>query len=128
MNEQDLKITNIDFRKPQLTDLNAIINIYKKQNKQTDTSKLTTHFGLPLIIATKNNEIISYAAASINELEQIKLNLYFAKHADNLLIGTKLEEQAERTLHSTYKNIGKDYNGLKKSINQLVVWLNKCSV
>lgn len=128
MNKQDPKTMNIKFRKVYLSDLNAIKSIYKKWSKEPATEKLTAHFGLPLSIATENNKIIGFASASVNELDEIKLNAHGENVSDDLYIEKGLEKQAEIVLSATFKNITEDQSQLKNSINQLVDWLNKCAV
>lgn len=123
MNIEELNTTNIEFRKVYLSDLNAVLRIYKKEDK-----KLTAHFGLPLSVATENNEIIGFASASLNELNEMQLNAHCIKVSADSAIINRLKEQAKNVLHSTFENIENDRSQLKISIQQLVGWLNKCSV
>lgn len=116
------------FRKVYLSDLSSLIKIYKKTNRTMADQQLTVHFGLPLSVATSDNEIIGFASAAINESDEMKLSSYGVKVLEDPYIGNRLEEQAESILHSTFENMGEDYSPLKHSINQLVGWLNKCSV
>ncbi|WEK21014.1 MAG: hypothetical protein P0Y49_07660 [Candidatus Pedobacter colombiensis] len=124
MNRQDHKTKDIEFRKVYLSDLNAVVTLY--QSSQITATKLTTDFGLPLSIASQGNEIIGFGFASINKLGEVTLNSRCIKLADDLGIGNTLEEQAKKTLHSTFEDIRGDHTKLKHSIQKLVDWLNNC--
>lgn len=127
MKDQDPKITNIKFQKVYLSDLNAVIRIYQKMSKEPVTKQLTGHFGFPLSIAIDNNEVIGFAFASVNEMEQVVLNSHYIKEIDDLSIINKLEAKAESVLYATFEHLKEDHTPLKNSIQQLVEWLNICA-
>jgi hypothetical protein len=118
-----MKTRNVEFRKVYLSDLNAVMRLYQL-SQQTGT-KLTADFGLPLSIASDGNEVIGYGFAAINQLGEVTLNSH-CKVVEDLSIGHTLEEQAKKTLHSTFENVGEDNAKFKHSVLRLVDWLNNC--
>lgn len=126
MNEREARITNIEFRKVYLSDLNSIINIYRKTDHIAVTKPLTIHFGLPLSVAVQQDEIIGFAAAVLDEHGQTKLNSYGINVLGDQSIGSELEEQAANILQATFEHIREDHSPLEHAIYQLTGWLNKC--
>ena len=123
MNELNHKTRGVEFRKVYLSDLNAVMRLY--QLSQRTTTKLTADFGLPLSIASDGNEIIGYGFAAINQLGEVTLKSHI-KGVEELSMGCTLEEQAKKTLHSTFENAEEDHTKLKHAIQRLVDWLNNC--
>ncbi|TCC88467.1 hypothetical protein FBD94_17720 [Pedobacter hiemivivus] len=123
MNEQSHKTRGVEFRKVYLSDLSAVMRLH--QLSQGSITKLTADFGLPLSIAINGNEIIGYGFAAINQLGEVTLNSH-CKVVEDLSIGYTLEEQAKKTLHSTFENVGEDNAKFKSSVLRLVDWLNNC--
>lgn len=128
MNEQDPETTNTEFRKVQLSDLDAVINIYQSITKTLAADKTIVNFGLPLNVAIQNNELVGFAAAWIDETDKVKLRSYFTETFDHSAIESRLEEQAKSILYATFENIEEDHSSLKDSIDQLTGWLNNYSV
>lgn len=131
MKEQNHKNKQLEFRKVYLSDMRSVINIYQKTNqnsshhdqtKQDKTIRLTTDFGLPLSVASNENEVVGFAAVHINQLGEIIWN----SSSDDLNIEHELIEQAKRTLYDTFENVQEDHSKLKISIEKLVDWLNTC--
>lgn len=123
MNEQNHKTRGVEFRKVYLSDLNAVIRLY--QSSQGSVTKLTADFGLPLSIASNGNEILGFGFAAIDQTGVVKLNSY-CKGIEDSSVGDILEEQAKKTLHSTFENTGENNAKLKEAIQRLVDWLNNC--
>ncbi|WP_316823116.1 hypothetical protein [Pedobacter gandavensis] len=128
MKEQETNYSQIQFRKVYLSDLNALIRLYKNQgqNQQPTVHQLTENFGLPLSIALNGEEIIGFAFASINQLDELMLSTHTLSVAD-AFIDQKLKSQAEVTLHTTFTGLKQDHTPLKIAIEQLVSWLNTCA-
>ncbi|WP_316838610.1 hypothetical protein [Pedobacter gandavensis] len=128
MKEQDPKCNHIEFRKVYLSDLNALIRLYKNQgqNQQSAVHQLTANFGLPLSVALNNKEVIGFAFASFNELDELMLSTHTLSSRD-AFIDQKLKAEAEITLHTTFTGLKQDHTPLKIAIEQLVSWLNTCS-
>ncbi|MNK20194.1 hypothetical protein D3C87_384290 [compost metagenome] len=123
MKEQNHKTNGIEFRKVYLSDLGAVMRLY--QLSQQNTAKLTADFGLPLSVASNGNEIVGYGFAAVNQLGEVTVKSHF-KGAEDLSMGCTLEEQAKKTLHSTFENAEEDHAKLKHVIQRLVDWLNNC--
>lgn len=126
MNEREHIMTDIEFRKVYLSDLNSLINIYRKTNPAQPTKPLTIHFGLPLNVAVQQREIIGFAAAAINEKGETEVLAYSLNPFEQSDIGSRLEKQAENILHETFENVTDEKKTLKNAIGQLVGWLNQC--
>ncbi|SHE52115.1 hypothetical protein [Pedobacter caeni] len=131
MKEQNDKNKQLEFRKVYLSDMRSVINMYQKTNqdssthdqtKKDKTIRLTTDFGLPLSVASKENEVVGFAAVHINASGE----LIWDSSADDLNIEHQLIEQAKITLYDTFENVQKDHSKLKISIEKLVDWLNTC--
>jgi len=119
------KISNeTNYRKVYLSDLRKVMNIY--QENRTDIEKLTEQFGLPLAIAESSNELIGYAAAKLNELEEVEFASYYKNGVSQSEIQPFLEQQARNTFNSTFNNGPEAGKMLKQSSQKLVKWLNKC--
>lgn len=127
MKAQDPKNTNIEFRKVYLSDLNVVIRIHQKMTNEPLTNQLTGDFGFPLSIAIDKNEVVGFAFASINELDEVVLNSHFVKEFDDVSIVNKLEGKAASILHSTFEQLKEDRMPLKNAIQQLIGWLNICA-
>jgi hypothetical protein len=134
MNRPEKISHETNYRKVYLSDLRNILNIY--HDNRTDTppekhqfqvEKLTEQFGLPLAIAESNNELIGFAAARLNELEEIEFAAYYKNGVSQSEIQPFLEQQARTTFNSTFNNGPEAGKKLKQSSQRLVEWLNKCS-
>jgi len=135
MNKQNYRSANLEFRKVYLSDMRSVINLYQKTNKtsifneqlpQNQVIKLTTDFGLPLSIVSEDKEVIGFAFATINELDEVVLNSRGVQQAEPSAIGDELIAEAKRTLYATFGDLQDDNTKLKNSIYKLVDWLNTC--
>lgn len=135
MNKQNYRSANLEFRKVYLSDMRSVINLYQKTNKtsifneqlpQNQVIKLTTDFGLPLSIVSEDKEVIGFAFATINELDEVVLNSRGVQQADPPAIEDELIAEAKRTLYATFGDLQDDNTKLKNSIYKLVDWLNTC--
>ena len=129
------KISNgTNYRKVYLSDLREVMNIY--HDNKTDASpekhefqvkKLTEQFGLPLSVAESSNELIGFASAKLNDLEEVEIAFYYKNGVSQSEIQPFLEQQAKSTFNSTFNSGPEAGKKLKQSSQRLVEWLNKCS-
>lgn len=126
MKDLDPTTPNIQFRKVYLSDLNVLVRISQQYSKAPIGKPLTSHFGFPLSIAIALDEVIGFAFASINEMDEVILNAHCLKGED-AIIGARLKLEAEGVLEATFADIKTNRSPLKNSIEQLVDWLNICS-
>jgi|GEM_PF-3518770 len=128
------KISNdTNYRKVYLSDLSAVLDIYKGTQTQTLDGehpalieKLTTQFGLPLAIAECGNELIGFTSAKMNDLEEIEFTSYYKYGIGQTQIQPNLEQMAINTFNSTFNNGTGAGKKLKYAAQRLAEWLNKC--
>lgn len=110
-----------NYRKVYLSDLRAVLNIYQEKGE-----KLTTHFGLPLAIAEHSNDVIGFASAKLNELEEVEFAFYYKNDVGHSEIQPMLEKWTRSTFNTTFAHSPEGGQKLKQASQRLTEWLNKC--
>lgn len=121
------------YRKVYLSDLSAVLEIYKRSQKNTvneeypfQLEKLTAQFGLPIAIAECGDELIGFTSVKTNGPEEIQFTSYYKNGADQSEIHPDLEQLARNTFHSTFNNGPGAGKRLMDASHRLINWLNKC--
>ncbi len=117
----------IEFGNVYISELSKVVNIYKNattKNSPENNNKLSSHFGLPLIIAINDNQPIGFASATLSLSGEIEMNCFFSENVDETEVENQLKEKAFRNFYRTYDNSETGKQQLKASIDRLVYWLN----
>lgn len=124
----DLAIISSDtnYRKVYLSDLKQVLNIYKHNEIHQVPDQLTAQFGLPLVIAELNNELIGFASAKMNDLKEVEFISYYRDGVSQTEIQPTLEKLARNMFKSTFNNLPKPEKKLEYAAQRLTEWLNKC--
>lgn len=119
--------SQIQFDNVYISELSKVVNIYKNATAHISSdksNKLSSHFGLPLIIAANNNQLIGFASATLNLSGEVEMNCFFSEETNEADIENQLKEKAYRNFYRTYDNSETGKKHLKASIERLVYWLN----
>lgn len=124
--------TNILFDQVNLSSLKSVVNIY--QNKRNDNDydgqkmlPFTNHFGLPLSIASFENQIIGYAFVKFNKDGETEINSYWKKEFYSIEAEHDLKFHAKKTFDSTFKEQETRAIKIQNATDRLLNWLNNCN-
>lgn len=127
MNGFTKKTDEVTYRKVYLSDLKAVLDIYQETKSNDPSEKLTMQFGLPLAIAEHSNELIGFASAQCNELEEVEITSYYKNGIGQSNTQPFLEELAKSTVNSSFDIGPQAVKKIKNATERLVRWLNHCS-
>lgn len=85
----------IQFNNVYISELSHVVSIYKNATTKisSENSKLSSHFGLPLIIAVNDNQLIGFAPATLDLSDEIEMNCFFSEESAETEIGNQLKEK-----------------------------------
>lgn len=124
MQTQEHTTIAVDFRSVYLSDLNKLVKIYKKIDKQPTSCFIEPSFGLPLIVATQHNEIIGFSSVSINALGTLEIQTYWQSAVAYADMEQSCLHQAKKAFKATFGDLENNNNRLTYAINRLLIWLN----
>ncbi|NIF07749.1 hypothetical protein F3J23_20180 [Chryseobacterium sp. Tr-659] len=110
----------LQYTEAYISDMGVLKNIFQQiQNCR----KINQNFGLPFLLAKKDNEIIAFASLVMNEKKEISFKIYDKKG---------MPDTEKRSFISRIENYFKKNNTpnfrdpeqLKMSISRMVSWLN----
>lgn len=117
----------IQFGNVYISELSKVVNIYKNATTNISTqnnNKLSSHFGLPLIIAMNEDQLIGFASATLGLSGEIEMNCFFSEESGETEVENQMKEKAYRNFYRTYDNSETGKQQLKASVDRLVYWLN----
>ncbi len=117
----------IQFGNVYISELSKVVSIYKNAMTKIspeNNNKLSSHFGLPLMIAINDNQPIGFASATLSVSGEIEMNCFFSEETAEAEVENQLKEKAYRNFYRTYDNSETGKQQLKASIDRLVYWLN----
>lgn len=116
----------IQFDNVYISELSQVVSIYKNATIKisSENNKLSSHFGLPLMIAMNEDQLIGFASATLDLSGEIEMNCFFSEAPGETEIENQLKEKAYRNFYRTYDNSETGKQLLKASIDRLVYWLN----
>jgi len=124
----------IKYRQVNLSDLQAIKSIYRKIHDRSINGEDNLHqhtallladrFGLPLMLADCDKEIVGFASVVINKSAEIEINSFMKNGFEVDCIARSLQANAQKSFRATFLNNKTDNLKLKAHIDSFVEWLN----
>ncbi|MEG0928270.1 MULTISPECIES: hypothetical protein [Chryseobacterium] len=111
---------SLQYAEVYISDMLALKDIFLQS---LDSQKISPDFGIPFLLAKKENKIASFASLILNESGEIGFKIFDKKD---------IKESEKRNFMIRVENYFKenktpnfrDSNQLKSSINEMISWLN----
>ncbi|MNS39745.1 hypothetical protein D3C72_720370 [compost metagenome] len=106
-----------------LSGLRSLIDIYRKQGTGT---VLNAGFGLPLVQACRDTEVLGFSSVSISEEGSLVIRYFGNTGFDSDAIREELEQRGRQELEHTLGKV-QDAAAMQAQIKKLIDWLNNCN-
>lgn len=113
----------VNYSPVYLSGLRPLMDIYRKH--YTDTT-LNTGFGLPLIQASRGNEVLGFSSVSISEEGTLVIRYFGIAGFDSIPIREELEQRGRQELQHSFGKVH-DVETMRAQIVKLIGWLNNCN-
>lgn len=123
------KTANIQFDSINISCLKSVVNIYQSKVKDSENkfAKSSSHFGLPLSIASFDNRVIGYAFVSINKAGKPEINSYWEQEFYSVEVEQDLKFHAQNTFFTAFTDPETRTNKIQNAAEKLFNWLNVCN-
>lgn len=125
------KENSLSVRKVNISDMQAIVSLYNKDQSKKDNSILTEDFGLPIGLIEHDSGIIGYSFIRINERKEQEVHLFISnnfKHTQAHEILIQFTTSSHHYCISKDKINSFDSFQISKAIKKLIHWLNLCDL
>jgi hypothetical protein len=123
------KKSPVQFDPIYITSLKSVVNIYQSKiyDNKSYSSQIAKDFGLPLSIASVNNEVIGYAFVLINKTGEPEINSYWEKEFYTIEAEKDLKFHAQNIFQTVFKDPETRTIKIQNATERLSNWLNVCN-